>query len=135
MVIFGGRQSPHNNSDSLIAYRYSCNLWIRLITKDIEIIGNPPPPSYAQAMTHIDPDSSAVYVVGGFDGGIKSRVTLIHIPEDLCNLWTDKITCRKYYGCSFCSVTTNDGENASYCFSNEEALHRDEKYCSFLLYV
>ncbi|XP_058808805.1 multiple epidermal growth factor-like domains protein 8 isoform X2 [Phymastichus coffea] len=127
MVIFGGRQNPYNTTDSLIAYKYSCNLWIRLITKDMEIIGNPPPPAYAHAMTHADPENNAVYVVGGFDGGIKSHVTLIHIPEDLCNLWTDKITCRKYYGCSFCSVTTISGENASYCFSNEESLHRDEK--------
>ncbi|XP_023245420.1 multiple epidermal growth factor-like domains protein 8 [Copidosoma floridanum] len=127
MVIFGGRQNPHNTTDSLIAHQYSCNLWIRLITKDMEIIGNPPPPAYAHAMTHADPESNAIYVVGGFDGGIKSHVTLIHVPEDLCNLWTDKITCRKYYGCSFCSVTTVTGANASYCFSNEESLHRDDK--------
>ncbi|XP_023314938.1 multiple epidermal growth factor-like domains protein 8 isoform X2 [Trichogramma pretiosum] len=127
MVIFGGRQNPHNTTDSLIAYKYSCNLWIRLITKDMEIIGSPPPPAYAHAMTHAEPESNAVYVVGGFDGGIKSHVTLIHIPEDLCNLWTDKITCRKYYGCSFCSVTTISGENLAYCFSNEESLRRDER--------
>ncbi|XP_043275705.1 multiple epidermal growth factor-like domains protein 8 isoform X2 [Venturia canescens] len=127
MVIFGGRQNPHNTTDALIAYKYSCNLWIRLITKDMEIIGNPPPPAYAHAMTHADPESNAIYVVGGFDGGIKSHVTLINIPEDLCNLWTDKTTCRKYFGCSFCAVTTIAGNNVSYCFSNEESVNRDDK--------
>ncbi|XP_043511947.1 multiple epidermal growth factor-like domains protein 8 isoform X2 [Frieseomelitta varia] len=127
MVIFGGRQNPHNTSDSLIAYKYSCNLWIRLITKDMEVIGSPPPPAYAHAMTHADPESNAVYVVGGFDGGIKSHVTLISIPEDLCNLWTDKITCRKYFGCSFCSVVTISGKNASFCFSNEVSINKDDR--------
>lgn len=109
-----------NASDSLIAYKYSCNLWIRLLTKDAEIIGNVPPPVYAHAMAHLDPDSNSVYVVGGFDGGTKCHVTLITLPDDLCNLWTDKITCRKYLGCSFCAVTTLAGTNASYCFSSEE---------------
>ncbi|XP_015608730.1 multiple epidermal growth factor-like domains protein 8 isoform X2 [Cephus cinctus] len=127
MVIFGGRQNPHNTTDSLIAYKYSCNLWIRLITRDTEIIGNSPPPAYAHAMTHADPETNAVYVVGGFDGGIKSHVTLIDIPEDLCNLWTNKTTCRKYFGCSFCAVTTISGTNLSYCFSNEESVNRDDK--------
>ncbi|KYM76277.1 Multiple epidermal growth factor-like domains protein 8 [Atta colombica] len=127
MVIFGGRQNPHNTSDSLIAYKYSCNLWIRLITKDTETIGSPPPPAYAHAMTHADPESNAVYVIGGFDGGIKSHVTLINIPEDLCNLWKDKITCRKYFGCSFCAVTTLNGTNISLCFSNEVSSNRGDK--------
>ncbi|XP_076675324.1 multiple EGF like domains 8 isoform X3 [Andrena cerasifolii] len=127
MVIFGGRQNPHNTSDSLIAYKYSCNLWIRLITKDMEVIGSPPPPAYAHAMTHADPESNAVYVVGGFDGGIKSHVTLISIPEDLCNLWIDKTTCRQYFGCSFCSVTTISGTNASFCFSNEVSINKDDR--------
>ncbi|XP_050462738.1 multiple epidermal growth factor-like domains protein 8 [Cataglyphis hispanica] len=127
MVIFGGRQNPHNTSDSLIAYKYSCNLWIRLITRDMETIGSPPPPAYAHAMTHADPESNAIYVVGGFDGGIKSHVTLISIPEDLCKLWIDKITCRKYFGCSFCAVTTIVGINDSFCFSNEVSSNRDDK--------
>ncbi|XP_028050046.1 multiple epidermal growth factor-like domains protein 8 isoform X7 [Monomorium pharaonis] len=127
MVIFGGRQNPHNTSDSLIAYKYSCNLWIRLITKDMETIGSPPPPAYAHAMTHADPESNAVYVVGGFDGGIKNHVTLISIPEDLCNLWRDKITCRKYFGCSFCAFTTLNGTNMSLCFSNEVSSNRGDK--------
>lgn len=127
MVIFGGRQNPHNTSDSLIAYKYSCNLWIRLITRDMETIGSPPPPAYAHAMTHADPESNAIYVVGGFDGGIKSHVTLISVPEDLCKLWTDKITCRKYFGCSFCAVTTIVGVNDSFCFSNEISSNRDDK--------
>ena len=127
MVIFGGRQNPYNTSDALIAYKYSCNLWIRLITKDMEVIGSPPPPAYAHAMTHADPETNTVYVVGGFDGGIKSHVTQINIPEDLCSLWVDKVSCRKYFGCSFCAVTTIAGLNASYCFSNEESLHRDDK--------
>ncbi|XP_015121638.1 multiple epidermal growth factor-like domains protein 8 [Diachasma alloeum] len=127
MVIFGGRQNPHNTSDSLIAYKYACNLWIRLITKDTETIGTPPPPAYAHAMTHADPELNLLYVVGGFDGGIKSHVTQISIPEDLCSLWTDKNTCRKYFGCSFCAVTTIDGKNASYCFSNQLFGNRDDK--------
>uniref|UniRef100_A0A0C9R7G4 Megf8_0 protein n=1 Tax=Fopius arisanus TaxID=64838 RepID=A0A0C9R7G4_9HYME len=127
MVIFGGRQNPHNTSDTLIAYKYACNLWIRLITKDTEIIGTPPPPAYAHAMTHADPELNLLYVVGGFDGGIKSHVTQISIPEDLCSLWTDKNTCRKYFGCSFCAVTMIDGKNASYCFSNQLFGNQDDK--------
>lgn len=127
MVIFGGRQNTYNTSDTLLAYKYSCNLWIHLITRDMEVIGNPPPPAYAHAMTHADPEANTVYVVGGFDGGIKSHVTQITIPEDLCSLWIDKVSCRKYFGCSFCAVTTIAGANESYCFSNDELLHRDDK--------
>lgn len=130
MLVFGGRQFPHSNNDSLIAYKYSCNVWISLITKDLKIIGNVPPPSYAHAMTHADTDDNSIYIVGGFDGGTKNHVTLINIPKDLCNLWSDKLICRKYYGCSFCSVTTLDGDNATYCFSNEVPGY-DYKYVNF----
>lgn len=31
MIIFGGRTDPENRSDSLIAYIYSCNQWVRLV--------------------------------------------------------------------------------------------------------
>ncbi|KAF7989739.1 hypothetical protein HCN44_008413 [Aphidius gifuensis] len=127
MIIYGGRQKPHNNRDTLIAYKYACNLWIKLLTKDTDIIGKSPPPSYANAMTHIDPDVNVIYIVGGFDGGTKCHVTKIIIPKDICNLWTDKTVCRKYFGCSFCSVTTIDGINSSYCFSNQLSSNHDDK--------
>lgn len=127
MIIFGGRQNPYNTSDSLIAYKYSCNLWIRLLTKDTNIIGSLPPPSYAHAMTHADPEINIIYVVGGFDGGSKCHVTQITIPQDICSLWTEKSICRKYFGCSFCSVTTTDGKNLSYCFTNQLSLNHDDK--------
>lgn len=125
MIVFGGQQFPHNSNDSLIAYKYSCNVWFNLITKDTEIIGKPPPSSYAHAMTHGDADANSIYIVGGFDGGTKSYVTLINVPDDLCNLWSEKFVCRKYYGCSFCSTTTFGGDNMSYCFSNEKQSNLD----------
>lgn len=31
MIIFGGRTDPENTSDSLIAYVYACNQWVRLV--------------------------------------------------------------------------------------------------------
>lgn len=104
MLIYGGRTHPLNSSDILIAYVYKCNHWIRL-TEDVEIIGNLPPPSYAQAMT-MDHESGAIYVVGGWDGSSKSRVTRINIPSDLCDLWSSsKPLCLNFMGCSYCSFS------------------------------
>nr|CAD7266956.1 unnamed protein product [Timema shepardi] len=33
MLVFGGRSFPRNTTDSLIAYIYSCNQWVRLISR------------------------------------------------------------------------------------------------------
>ena len=81
---------------------------------DVDLVGSPPPPTYAHAMT-VDPDSGSVYVIGGFDGGIQSRVTRITIPKDLCSLWPQRERCR-LPGCSYCAVFHANGNNSSYCF-------------------
>jgi len=47
----------------------------------------PPPPTHAHAMT-LDEDTNSMYILGGFAGDIQSRVTRIHLPHDLCNLWS-----------------------------------------------
>lgn len=64
----------------------------------MKTVGNPPPATYAHAMT-LDPETSSapqtvVYVMGGFAGGIQSHVTRISLPSDLCRLWTGKDKCR-----------------------------------------
>lgn len=86
MVVYGGRTSPHNASDVLIAYVYQCNQWIRL-TEDVDFIGDLPTITYAQAMA-LDVDSGSIYVVGGWDGSSTGRVVRINIPSDLCSLWS-----------------------------------------------
>lgn len=32
MFVFGGRTDPPSTNDTLIAYSYACNQWIRLLT-------------------------------------------------------------------------------------------------------
>lgn len=56
---------------------------------DIFIIGLPPPPTHAHAMT-LDVETKSMYILGGFAGDIQSRVTRIKLPHDLCNLWSGK---------------------------------------------
>lgn len=109
MFVFGGRTDPPSINDTLIAYSYACNQWIRLLTPgkiiikkkcscnfkidvfviDILTIGLPPPPTHAHAMT-LDAETKSMYILGGFAGDIQSRVTRIQLPYDLCNLWSGK---------------------------------------------
>ncbi|KAJ4443468.1 hypothetical protein ANN_05140, partial [Periplaneta americana] len=116
MLVFGGR-SHYNTSNSLIAYKYSCNQWLRLLTSDVEIVGSPPPPTYAHAMT-LDMESGAAFVIGGFDGGIQSHVTRILLPKDLCRLWKGKNKCLKFLGCNHCDIVTDHGDNVTMCYFN-----------------
>lgn len=114
MVIFGGRTYPYNVTDTLIAYVYNCNQWIRLVN-DVEIVGVPPPPSYAHAMT-VDPESKSLFIVGGWDGASHSHVTKVVLPSDLCTLWSrSKHMCRHVMGCSFCKLLGLP--NSTFCFS------------------
>lgn len=116
MIIYGGLTSPYNASDVLIAYVYNCNEWIRL-TEDIEIVGRLPDHSYAEAIT-VDPDTKAIYMVGGWDGTSQSKVIKLILPEDICQFWSSgKYYCRHYMGCSYCAVSTFEG-STSYCFSS-----------------
>lgn len=118
MVVYGGRTQPRNSSDLLIAYVYKCNQWVRL-TDEVEMIGEWPLPTYAQAMTY-DVESGAIYVVNGWDGSIISRVIRINLPQDLCELWSSgKYLCRHFSGCSYCSVKQQ--EHSSHCYSIERS--------------
>lgn len=117
MIIYGGRTKPQNSSDLLIAYVYKCNMWVRL-TENVDIVGDLPRPTYAQAMSY-DSELGAIYVVNGWDGSIESRVTSIRIPSDLCELWSSsKYLCRHFMGCSYCTVKLQDVP-ISHCYSNE----------------
>lgn len=74
-------------------------LFLPYCVTDVDIVGNPPPATYAHAMTldPVDLDTSnvtVVYVMGGFAGGIQSHVTRISLPSDLCRLWSSKDKCR-----------------------------------------
>jgi hypothetical protein len=84
---------------------------------DVEIVGSPPPPTYAHAMA-LDVETGAAFVIGGFDGGIQSHVTRILLPKDLCRLWKGKNKCRKFLGCNHCDIMTEHGDNATLCYSN-----------------
>lgn len=117
MLIYGGRTMPENSSDTLIAYVYKCNMWIRL-TEHVEIVGvSQLKPSYAHGMAY--DDSDAIYIVTGWDGSIISRVIRFNLPSDLCELFSSsKHVCRHYLGCSFCIVRPTDIA-ISHCYSNE----------------
>uniref|UniRef100_A0A1B0CSP3 Multiple epidermal growth factor-like protein 8 n=2 Tax=Lutzomyia longipalpis TaxID=7200 RepID=A0A1B0CSP3_LUTLO len=112
MIVFGGQTNPYNSTDVMAAYVFKCNYWVRL-TEEVEIVGNLPSPTYAQAMSY-EQESGSIYVIGGWDGNTRSRVTRITVPSDLCELWSSgKYMCRNFMGCSFCSV-----DNTSHCFSS-----------------
>ncbi|GBP44981.1 Multiple epidermal growth factor-like domains protein 8 [Eumeta japonica] len=114
MILFGGRTDPYNKSDSLIAYVYNCNQWVRLL-KGVKIVGHPPPPTIAHAMA-IETESEnngSIYIIGGWTGSAHCQVTKISLPDDLCSLWSSsKMECRSHMGCSFCSTG-----NYSKCYS------------------
>ncbi|XP_046676550.1 multiple epidermal growth factor-like domains protein 8 isoform X2 [Homalodisca vitripennis] len=127
LLVFGGRSVTPTTQDSLIAYSYACNQWIRLLSKDVVVVGNPPPATYAHAMA-LDPEttnSTVAYVMGGFAGGIQSHVTRISLPSDLCRLWTNKDKCRSFLGCSYCAVISETGNSTSYCYSNSRGAISD----------
>ncbi|XP_063223363.1 multiple epidermal growth factor-like domains protein 8 [Bacillus rossius redtenbacheri] len=128
MLIYGGRTHPRNASDVLVAYVYACNQWVRLTSRDVEMVGSPPPPTYGHAMA-LDAARAGreeVYVVGGFDGGIQGHVTRISLPRDLCRLWATLDRCSKFAGCSFCKEYGED-RNTSYCYANDPA--RNDRSC------
>ncbi|VVD02143.1 unnamed protein product, partial [Leptidea sinapis] len=106
MIVFGGRTIPEKRSNSLIAYLYGCNQWIKL-SKGPSVLDHPPPRTIAHAMA-IDLESENdwnIYIVGGWTGSANCQVTRITLPEDLCSLWSSsKIECRSHMGCSFCST-------------------------------
>lgn len=116
MLVLGGRTDPMNTTDVLSAYAFDCNQWIHLID-DVRVVGHLPIAAYAQSMT-MDPETSSVYVVGGWDGSSsQSRVTRIRIPADLCQLFSeDKYVCRQVMGCSFC---LKHPANESHCVSQD----------------
>lgn len=76
-----------------------CNFTNCILIADVDIVGLPPPLTYAHSMT-LDPSDSStdeptvVYVMGGFTGGIQTKVTRINLPSDLCNLWNTQEKCR-----------------------------------------
>lgn len=116
MLIYGGRTHPENSSDSLIAYVYKCNMWIRL-TENVEIVGGQLlKPSYAHGMAS---DGETVYIVTGWDGSVISRVIAVNLPADLCELFSSsKHLCRHFMGCSFCTVKPHD-DPVSHCHAND----------------
>lgn len=125
MLVYGGRTMPENSSDSLIAYVYKCNMWVRL-TENVDMVGQLKP-SYAHGMTH---DSDAVYIVTGWDGQIISRVIRINLPNDLCELFSSsKHLCRHFMGCSYCTVKQNELP-VSRCLANDhlDSCLGDEKH-------
>lgn len=114
MLVYGGRTSPQNSSDLLIAYVYKCNMWVRL-TENIDTVGQLKT-SYAQGMAY---DSDAVYIVTGWDGSINSRVIQMNLPSDLCELFSgSKHLCRHFMGCSFCTIKPYN-EPITHCYSND----------------
>lgn len=116
MLIYGGRSHPENSSDSLIAYVYKCNMWVRL-TENVEIVGSQQfKPSYAHGMAY---DGEAVYIVTGWDGSIISRVIKLNLPSDLCELFSSsKHLCRHFMGCSFCTVKPH-ADPVNHCHAND----------------
>lgn len=60
---------------------------------DVEIIGAIPRNTYAPAMTR-DVESGVIYIMDGFSGTVRSTVTRITLPADLCQLWKNKEKCR-----------------------------------------
>ncbi|KAL4708142.1 hypothetical protein ACJJTC_009921 [Scirpophaga incertulas] len=106
MVVFGGRTDPDNKSDSLIAYIYGCNQWVRL-DEGVSVVGRSPPPTIAHAMAiDIETENDGyIYIIGGWTGSPHCQVTRISLPEDLCSLWSSsKLECRSHMGCSFCTT-------------------------------
>ncbi|CAH4004388.1 unnamed protein product [Pieris brassicae] len=105
MIVFGGRTIPDKRSNSLIAYVYGCNQWVKL-SKGPSVLDHPPPRTIAHAMAiDLEENDWNVYIVGGWTGSANCQVTRITLPEDLCSLWSSsKIECRSHMGCSFCST-------------------------------
>ena len=97
-------------------------MWCLNHLADVEIVGSPPPPTYAHAMT-LDMETGAAFVIGGFDGGIQSHVTRILLPKDLCRLWRGKNKCHKIFGCSDCDTVTEQGDNITLCYSNNAKMY------------
>lgn len=130
MVIFGGRTEIPSVPEPLIAYSYACNHWIKLSSKEVEIVGDIPPDTYSHAMA-LDVEATTdkqvvAYIMGGFTGRPESHVTRITLPSDLCNLWSHlgKDKCRNMVGCSYCTVTSG-GSNSSYCYSSHRGQQND----------
>jgi len=67
MLVLGGQleYTPHR-TQFMFAYSFACNQWVQLLDGK-HIVGKPPPWTYGQDMAH-DPESGAIFAVGGFTG-------------------------------------------------------------------
>lgn len=86
----------------------------------MEQVGHLPPATYAHAMT-LDLENMAAYVVGGWGTGQHCQVSQIHLPSDICSLWShSKFKCLQHSGCGFCGLYSSSpqGQNVTKCHSN-----------------
>lgn len=58
-----------------------------------------------------------VYLMGGYDGEVHSRLIKLSLPVDSCRLIGDKDTCAKTAGCKGCVYNDTSGDNLISCFS------------------
>ncbi|XP_070550058.1 multiple epidermal growth factor-like domains protein 8 [Ptychodera flava] len=116
MVIVGGATREYNFSNSVLLYRYECNLWIDLDNEEISVIGEAIQPSIGSAAAAIGND---VYIMGGYDGTTHGALVQLALPDDLCTLYTSVDSCLMKAGCSACSVFDEVARsNQTYCYSN-----------------
>lgn len=82
-----------------------------------------------------DPESGFVFVAGGWDASSSFKITKIHIPSDLCHLFSkSKYLCRRFVGCSFCTVSESNNEKKTNCFTNGQSSSVCEAREGFLSY-
>lgn len=82
-----------------------------------------------------DPESGLVFIAGGWDASSSFKITKMHIPADLCHLFSkSKYLCRHFVGCSFCTVSESNNEKKTNCFTNGQPSSFCEAPVGFLSY-
>ena len=131
----GGQQhsslsSEYDNIDDEVEslfvslYVYRCNLWINIYNKHafVDMVEEDIDKTIASG-AGIDHEGH-IYIMGGISeyfGVARGTLVRMNIPKDACELYssTDKSQiCKTTLGCAHCSVYAGNGDNSTFCYSN-----------------
>ena len=135
LVVIGGQQPSSLFSENefqddevealvVSLYVYRCNLWINIYNKHafVDMVEEDIDITIASA-AGIDHEGF-IYMMGGISKGFgvaRGNLVRMNIPKDACELYssTDKSQiCKTTLGCAHCSVYAGNGDNSTFCYSN-----------------
>ena len=133
MLIVGGQSMLEKNDVEIrnlalmSMYIYRCNLWINIYKQSpfVEMVGEDDDIVLTAAGGATIDREGKIYLMGGLiqGNGIASGSLLrLVLPEDSCAIYSSAKSsqvCKTTLGCAHCSVYDGNGNNSTFCYSND----------------